>query len=425
MNKSIDEKKWSTVPLGTLAQFRNGINYTQENFGRGIKVINVKNFQSHFIATFKDLDEVNPDGIIRESDLLRKGDIIFVRSNGNRELIGRSLFVEEINEPISHSAFSIKLRFVSDKVFPKFYAYLFRSSLIRQVLSNQGNGTNISNLNQGILSNLRVPLPPIEEQRRIAAILSAYDDLIENSTQRIQVLEEMARRIYEEWFVRFRFPGHENAPLVESELGRIPQGWEVLSVTKAIEFNPQTKVPREGEKPFLPMGYLSNDSMLISGFEMRTGNSGSKFRNDDTLFARITPCLENGKTGFVRFLPSKEDVAFGSTEFIVMRSKMLCPEYVYLLARSNDFRDNAIKSMSGATGRQRVQETCFENYLIAQPDSTTLKAFSNQVSPMFKQINILANKNKNLRQTRDLLLPKLISGAIDVSEFPEPSNKTE
>jgi type I restriction enzyme S subunit len=152
--------------------------------------------------------------------------------------------------------------------------------------------------------------------------------------------------------------------------------------------------------------------MLIGNIEMRTGNSGSKFKNGDTLFARITPCLENGKTGFVQFLDSDDDVAFGSTEFIVLRSRTVTPEYVYLTARTDKFRDNAIKSMSGATGRQRVQERCFDEFLLAQPPTELLSAFSQQVCPMFDLIHLLANKNYNLRHTRDLLLPRLVSGEV-------------
>ena len=181
------------------------------------------------------------------------------------------------------------------------------------------------------------------------------------------------------------------------------------------------RIPKEGLKPFVPMGSLSETSMLIADIEEREGNSGSKFQNGDTLFARITPCLENGKTGFVQFLPSDDAVAFGSTEFIVLRSRALCPEYVYALARSDEFRANAIKSMSGATGRQRVKEACFDAFLLAQPDAETLQRYREIVQPMFAMIRKLAAKNANLRATRDLLLPKLISGELDVSTLSEPT----
>jgi type I restriction enzyme, S subunit len=165
------------------------------------------------------------------------------------------------------------------------------------------------------------------------------------------------------------------------------------------------------------MGDLSNDSMLINVNEYRSESNGSKFQNGDTLFARITPCLENGKTGYVQFLPSNESVAVGSTEFIVLRSITLCPEYIYLIARSESFRDNAIKSMSGATGRQRVKEECFNQFLFAHPDAEMIAKFSEIASHIFQSIHCMAQENSNLQQTRDLLLPKLISGDIDLEDL--------
>ncbi len=307
------------------------------------------------------------------------------------------------------------------KVDPAYLCYFLLGDYAQGRFHGASIGATVPHLNMKDIRGLPIPkLPTLSEQRRIASILSAYDDLIENNTRRIAILEEMARRIYEEWFVRFRFPGHEKVLMVESELGLVPEGWEVLPATAAISVNPQTKVPKNGEKPFVPMNCLSDGSMLITGHEWREGNSGAKFKNGDTLFARITPCLENGKTGFVQFLMNDDSVAFGSTEFIVLRSKTVCPEFVYLMARSDSFRDNAIKSMSGATGRQRVKEACFDSFYFAHPPAELIEQFAAVVQPMFSSIQNLARKTTNLRTTRDLLLPKLISGELDVSHLPEP-----
>jgi type I restriction enzyme S subunit len=235
-----------------------------------------------------------------------------------------------------------------------FYWLLANSYEILGIADEAAHGTK--RLQTDRLLGKSVYLPPFPLQRKIAAILSAYDDLIENNTRRIRILEEMARALYREWSVHFRFPGHEKVGMVESVLGPIPAGWALRKVPEAVHINPRTPVPKDTQNPYVAMNGLSNDSMLISITEYRTGNSGAKYRNDDTLFARITPCLENGKTGFVQFLPSADAVGIGSTEFIVFRSRTLCPEFVYLLARTDAFRGNAIKSMSGASGRQRVQE---------------------------------------------------------------------
>ena len=273
------------------------------------------------------------------------------------------------------------------------------------------------NLNTSILRSVPIRFPLLPTQRKIAAILSAYDNLIENNLWRIKILEEMAQNLYREWFVKFRFPGHQHTRFIDSPLGRIPEGWEVKAMAKAVIVRPSLPVPQNTQIPFVPMGSLSNDSMLISDIEYRSKASGARFQNGDTLFARITPCLENGKTGFVQFLPTDDAIACGSTEFIVLRSKTVCPEYVYLMARSEKFRDNAIKSMSGATGRQRVREECFDQFLLAQPPEEILEHFEESTHPQFKMIDSLNRRNQVLRRTSDLLLPKLISGEVDVSEL--------
>jgi len=302
----------------------------------------------------------------------------------------------------------------ADKADVRFIKYYIDT--LKVSMEGVSHGATQDNLSLDKLLTFDFLVPPLPVQRRIAGILSAYDELIENSQRRIRLLEDMARALYREWFVHFRFPGHESVPRLPSALGDIPQGWEVKTAPECIDFNPRVTVPREGEKPFLPMGCLSTGSMIITDIESRTGNSGSKFQNGDTLFARITPCLENGKTGFVQFLPDASAVAFGSTEFIVMRSRTLTPEFVYCLARSDEFRGNAIKSMSGATGRQRVQEKCFDGYLICQPPKNLLERFAAIVQPSFQLIHKLHLRIENLRRTRDLLLPRLLSGQVALAE---------
>ena len=313
---------------------------------------------------------------------------------------------------------TVLIRPDKNKVCPMFLVYCMLGDEIQSRLLGHSTGATVSHLNMRDIRNLELPkLPRLPTQRKIAAVLSAYDDLIENNTRRIKILEEMASTIYREWFVEFRFPGHEQVPMVESELGLIPQGWEVVVASEAISINPRVSVPRHTEKPFVPMKSAIEHSMLITEVEQRTGNSGAKFKNHDTLFARITPCLENGRTGFVQFLPSDDMIALGSTEFIVLRSKTLNPYFVYLLAQTHDFKDNAVKSMTGATGRQRVVNQCFDNYFLPNPDQDSLRQFECIIAPLFKKVQNLWEKNTNLHQTRDLLLPKLISGEIDVSEL--------
>jgi type I restriction enzyme S subunit len=287
--------------------------------------------------------------------------------------------------------------------------YLATSELIRRPaeLSMRG-ASGRQRASADAILGVDVPDLPLSAQKKVANILSAYDDLIEVNTRRIAVLEEMARRLFDEWF------GYG----VARELQR-----PMVSAEQIIDFDPATPVPKEGEKPFVPMAALSTTSMIVDGIEQRTGNSGSKFRRGDTLFARITPCLENGKTGFVSFLTDTQ-VSFGSTEFVVMRGRDVSPEWVYLLARSEPFRAHAIKSMSGATGRQRVRQESLKSFPIVKPDPKAMDRFTKAVRPIFELVSNLADANAHARSARDLLLPKLISGEIDLEQTARDADRT-
>ncbi|MBN1461078.1 MAG: restriction endonuclease subunit S [Armatimonadetes bacterium] len=300
----------------------------------------------------------------------------------------------------------------------RYVFYQFFGAEWRDVISNSTlSGSTVDRIPIARFPSFQIRMPPLQIQRKIASILSAYDDLIENNLRRIKILEEMAQSLYKEWFVDFRFPGHESVKMVDSPLGMIPEGWTVRALTDVVDLDPMTPADPEQSKPYVPMSGLSTNSLLVEPAETRTGKAGSRFRNGDTLFARITPCLENGKTGMVQFLPSAEAVALGSTEFIVMRPIRVSTEFVYLTARRDDLRDHAKASMSGASGRQRVDIRCFDEFLLAEPPLPVLRLFDDLVKPMFGLVRILANANNKLRQTRDLLLPKLISGEIDVSDL--------
>lgn len=217
--------------------------------------------------------------------------------------------------------------------------------------------------------------------------------------------------LYKEWFVRFRFPGYETA---EFENG-IPKGWKYIRADKVIDFNPTIKCNNQSDFTIIPMEALSTTSMVLdsSCFVKQETLTGKRSQNGDVLFAKITPCLENGKTGFVMGLAEGE-VAGGSTEFIVLRSKALTPHYVYCIARSYYFRQTAILSMNGADGRQRVDESKLKSTKVFQPTELVLNSFERVVSPIFDLVYKLTQKNKVLIKQRDLLLPRLMSGKLEV-----------
>lgn len=400
------------VRFSKIANFKNGLNYSKANWGVGLKVIGVSDFKDNIYPSYNTLDEINPEGITRSDDYLENEDILFVRSNGNRDLVGRSLFLRDLPEKISHSGFTIRARITDKSALPIFYFYFFNTHEVRKKLSGFGGGTNINNLNQEILGGISVPLPPLEIQNKIAAILSAYDDLIENNKRRITLLENMAEELYREWFVRFRFPGWRDA---EFEKG-IPKGWEIKPFDQVVLINPRENLIDKSELTYVGMESLSLSSMYFTSSEKRSDANGSKFRNNDTLFPRITPSLENGKRGFVMCLKDDE-VAVGSTEFIVMRESVLPSEMIYLISNYPPFRMNAELSMVGASGRQRVSESCFSFFLLPVPPKSIIEDFMKMVKPLFKSIKVFSEENSHLIGIKNSLLPRLISGKLSIENL--------
>ena len=290
--------------------------------------------------------------------------------------------------------------------------YLLCMKHIRQLAANSmtgASGRQRADLN--FIKRIKWEFPDIETQKRIASILSTYDNLIEINNKRINVLEQMVENLYKEWFVRFHFPGHENT---EFENG-IPTGWEYRRADDAILFDPTLKTGKQTMFTIIPMEALSTTSMVLdsSCFIYQDYISGKRSQNGDTLLARITPCLENGKTGFVMGMKDNEVVG-GSTEFIVMRSKTLTPHYVYCIARSQFFRQTAILSMNGADGRQRVSENKIKSTKILQPDKSTLDRFESIITPIFDSVYRMTQENQYLIKQRDLLLPRLMRGKLEI-----------
>lgn len=273
-------------------------------------------------------------------------------------------------------------------------------------------GGSQQNLNAATLKAFPINVPSLETQQKIASILSAYDNLIANNQRRITLLERMAEDIYREWFVRLRFPGHED---VKIERG-VPKGWDVSPFSKVVNINPRERINASAQIPFVPMDELSTSQMYFNVNEYRQHAAGSKFRNNDVLLPRITPSLENGKRGYVLTLPN-ETVGVGSTEFIVLREQRLSSEHIYFLTCSSEFRKHAELSMTGASGRQRVSEDCFGFLLVKVPPHDLRNRFKDTVSPYFQQVRVLNESLNKLKATRDALLPRLISGKLSVDSL--------
>lgn len=296
-------------------------------------------------------------------------------------------------------------------------------------------GSAMPKLTQGNLNRIPVIAPALQEQRAITGVLGALDDKIESNRRTSRKLEKVARAIFRAWFVDFEpvkakasgarsFSGmyqsvFDSLPtrFIESKLGLVPEGWEMLPLDEAMDVNPSRRLAKAIPAPYLDMAQMPTDGHAPTSWSEREPSSGARFMNGDTLVARITPCLENGKTAFVDFLDEGQ-VACGSTEYIVLRPKPPMPNlYAYLLARTPEFRTFAIQHMTGSSGRQRVPFGALSKFNVAVAPASVMQAFGEAVEPLFSRSSASVRESRALAALRDYLLPKLLSGEVRVGEI--------
>ena len=315
--------------------------------------------------------------------------------------------------------------------------YLYH--LVKYVgLNHLKDGTSNPTLSRDTFGAQLFPLPPLAEQKAIAAVLGALDDKIELNRRMNATLEALARALFQSWFVDFdlvraKLDGRKpiglddataalfSANFQDSPLGPIPHGWTSHRLPDAIEVNPRRTLKAGVTAPYLDMKNLPTQGHSAEEVIDREFSSGTKFQNGDTLLARITPCLENGKTGYVDFLEDGQ-VGWGSTEFIVLTPKPpLPPQFGYLLARSDALRTHAIQNMTGTSGRQRVPSESFNTFWLAVPPPKIARRFDELTAPLMAKIKANSTESRTLATLRDTLLPKLLSGGFQIPTEYQPS----
>ena len=380
--------KWEKVKLGDIATFSNGINFNKTAYAKGIKLIGVSNFGDRFYPDYSQLQEVKKD-IVRLEDCLRNGDIVFVRSNGNKELVGRCMLVKNPTERVTYSGFCIRARLNdTDRYDPVYFTYYFKSKAFRRAVSGTAVGANIQNLSQARLSNHECRIPSIEVQHRIADILSAYDDLIENNQKQIKLLEEAAQRLYKEWFVDLRFPGHENTKIVDG----VPEGWRRGLLKELISVNygkDHKKVSDDGNIPVYGSGGL-----------MRKCNK-SLFSGEAVLIPR------KGSLNNIMYV----DETFWTvdTMFYATMKQPHTAVFVYFFVKAFD-----MYSMNIGAAVPSMTTKILDAMDVVIPDKETLEKFDKYAKVYFNKIKTLQGQNERLKIARDLLLAKLMSGEVEV-----------
>ena len=305
------------------------------------------------------------------------------------------------------------IRLNKELVNVKYLFYYFFSPDWRETISrNKVSGATVERILMTKFPHFPVKLPPLSIQNKIATILSSLDDKIENNRKINENLEQQAQALFKSWFVDFE--PFRDQPFVESELGMIPEGWRVGTLSEIADINPIRTLKKGQNAMYLDMKNMPTSGSFPIRWEKKDYTGGMKFKNQDTIMARITPCLENGKVAYINFLNDNE-IAFGSTEYIVMTTKDgFMPELLYFLCRDKAFKDYATVNMNGSSGRQRVSGDVIGNYKIVIPPKNIMEPLSNYYKNVMDVIRKNGFENLHLSQLRDTLLPRLMSGEIEI-----------
>lgn len=379
--------KWEKILLSDVASFSNGVNFDKTAYSVGVKLIGVSNFGNRFSPDYNDLQEVSRD-VVRAGDYLQNGDIVFVRSNGNKELVGRCMLIQNLLYPVTYSGFCIRARIKDTRKFsPVFLTYYFKSKSFRKSMSGNAVGANIQNLSQGRLSNHYAYIPDFDTQCKIADVLSAYDVLIENNQKQIKLLEEAARRLYKEWFVDLRFPGHETTPIVDG----VPEGWDHVAVTDFLEIK------------------YGKDHKALEGGKIPVYGSGGIMRKVNKILYSGESVLIPRKGSLNNILLVSGDFWTIDTMFFSVPKRPNTAKYVYLFLKGVD-----MYAMNIGAAVPSMTVKILDGMKLLCPPFEILKQFEKLVEPYFSMTELLRKQNESLADARDLLLPKLMNGEIEV-----------
>jgi len=297
------------------------------------------------------------------------------------------------------------------------FRYVFYTLMhTRRGLISQAQGAAQQNLNQDNIRNYTIPVPKLPAQRKIAAILSAYDDLIENNERRIRVLEEMAQNLYREWFVKLRFPNHQKVKLVDSQAGKIPQGWSTCKLSDLAVVNSRSISGGVEPEEILYIDIASVTDGTVTGRRQLTfSDAPNRARRLVQHGDVIWSCVRPNRRSFALILNPEPNLVV-STGFAVISGTKAPFSYLYFALTTDDFVSYLTNHATGAA-YPAVTAKDFETATLLVPRTEVLDEFHDVVCPMLELCHRLGLRNSVLHQTRDLLLPRLISGELDVSQL--------
>jgi type I restriction enzyme, S subunit len=400
---------WFQCKLGDLLEIKHGFAFLGEHFadaGTHI-VLTPGNFFDEGGFKHKGDKEKWYRGPIPADYILNEGDVIVAMTEQAEGLLGSSAIIPRGGLYLHNQRLGLVQLRDSNQTDKHFAYYLFNSKPVRQQIRGSASGTKIRHTAPSRIAEVKVRIPPLPEQRRIAGILSAYDELMQNSQRRIRILETMARALYREWFVHFRFPGHENQPLIASPLGDMPNGWEIKKLGELAENfdrlrKPLSKMQRaemQGEFPYYGAAKVFDyiNDFIFDGEYLLMAEDGS------VITTERAPVLQLANE---KFWPNNHTH--------VLRGKPpVSTHFLYLGLSEVDISPY----ITGAAQPKITQENLNRIPFFCGPPKLH-EDFNGLVEPMIRQSQSLQRQIQNLRRTRDLLLPRLLSGQVKLETEP-------
>lgn len=400
---------WPSAPFEELFRepSRNGVYKPAAFHGTGIKIVNMGELFAHDVISDQPMERLELTASEFERFSLAEGDLLFGRRSLVEAGAGKCSIVGKLTEPTTFESSIIRVRLRDDRVRPRFAYYWLKSpegvGRIRAIV----NGTNVKGIKGSVLKTVCVAFPATEVQDSITTWLQAYDDLIDNNSRRSTLLEDAARQIYCEWFVRLRFPGREHAHVKD----RMPKGWKPTTFGDLCDeiresVSPETMEP---DTPYIGLEHIPRRSISLSewGSVEEVTSNKHRYRESDILFGKIRPYFHKVGIAFT------DGVA--SSDAIVIRPKdtKLLP-LVLTTASSDPFVATTSQTMREGSKMPRADWKQMQAYPTPTPPDGLLQSFNDFINPILAQLKTLALMNRRLKAARDLLLPRLMSGEVAV-----------
>ncbi len=411
---------WRDCKLDDLLQIKHGFAFLGEHFGNAGThvVLTPGNFLEE--GGFKEKSDKAKwySGPIPADYVLNEGDLIVAMTEQAEGLLGSSALIPRSGVYLHNQRLGLVQIRDEKKADKHFLYYVFNSKPVRQQIRASASGTKIRHTAPSRIADVKVRVPPLPEQRRIAGILTAYDELIENNQRRIRILETMARALYREWFVHFRAPGLESNPRIDSALGPIPKGWEVKKLAELCIRMESGGTPRRSKSEYWDGGdidwYKTGelwDGFLFESQEKMTAlgqrESTARLFEPGTILMAIYGSPTVGRLGIVTRQASCNQAALG----LVANPTIISQTFLYFVLFS--LRDH-FNGLAQGAAQQNISKEKVANALAVVPPRKLVSDFDRVAVPIFDQLQTLQRQTQNLRRTRDLLLPRLLSGQVEL-----------